>query len=183
MPLPSLKDIVPHWWGKREAEPATGGIEVAVKNHDSDVFPFQTLHREIDRAFDNFWRAMDVSPFGGSFNLPGASLNPRTEVTETDKAVDVSFDLPGLDEKDLSVTVANGLLTVKAERKSESENKRTGVHVSERHYGLIQRTVSLPPGTDADNATAKYQNGVLTITLPKVGLPDHEVKRINVRKS
>ncbi|MEI7606841.1 MAG: Hsp20/alpha crystallin family protein [Rhodospirillaceae bacterium] len=182
MPLPSLKDIVPHWWGKREAEPAAGGTEVTVRNHETDVFPFQTLHREIDRAFDNFWRAMEVSPFGGSFNLPGASLNPRTEVTETDKAVDVAFDLPGLDEKDLSVSVANGLLTVKGERKSESDNKRTGFHVSERHYGMIQRTVSLPPGTDADNATARYQNGVLTISLPKIALAEQEVKRINVHR-
>lgn len=182
MPLPSLKDIMPQWWGKREVEPASGASELSVSSHQGEVLPFQTLHRDIDRAFDNFWRAVDIPPLGAGFGLPWVGLHPRTEVTETDKTVEVSFDLPGMNDKDLSVSVANGLLTVRAERKSESETKRTGVHVSERHYGLIHRTVSLPPGTDPDNATAKYHNGVLTISLPKTAIPEQEVKRISVGK-
>ncbi|MEI7608074.1 MAG: Hsp20/alpha crystallin family protein [Rhodospirillaceae bacterium] len=183
MSLPSLKDIVPRWWGKREVESSSEGSNVQVRNQDGDLYPFQTLHKEIDRAFESFWRSMEVSPFGGGVALPGLGAYPRTEVSETNKAVEVSFDLPGLNDKDLSVSVANGLLTVKAERKSENENKSAGIHVSERHYGLIQRTVPLPPGTDADNATASYKNGVLTVSVPKVSLPEQEVKRISVRKS
>ena len=95
----------------------------------------------------------------------------------------MSFDLPGLEEKDLDISIASGLLTVKAERKYESEDRKGSFGMSERSYGLIQRTVSLPPGIDADAAAARYRNGVLTITLPRTALPAPEVKRITVRKA
>jgi len=183
MPLPSLKDIVPQWWGKREVQQRRAADEVAVRQANEPADPFQALHGEISRAFGDFWRAIDRAPFGGGFGWPGGDLPPRTEVAETEGAVEVSFDLPGLEEKDIDISIASGLLTVKAERKNDKEEREAGFSMFERSYGLIRRTVSLPPGVDADAASARYRNGVLTVTLPRRALPAPEVKRISVRKA
>jgi HSP20 family protein len=162
MLLPSL----PQWWGKREVSES--------RRTDSDD-PFRSLHREITRAFDDFWRGLEPAAFG----LTGTGLNPRADVGETDSTVEVSFELPGLEEKDMEVSIAGGLLTVKAEKKTERETGRT---LSERRYGMVQRTLSLPPGVDADQAEARYRNGVLTVVLPKVTKPAQEVRRITVNR-
>ena len=183
MPLPSLKDIVPHWWGTREVQNRPAADAVTVRHSDEPADPFQALHGDISRAFSDFWRAMDRAPFGGGLGWPGAELLPRTEVAETEGAVEVAFDLPGLEEKDLDISIASGLLTVKAERRNEKEDRTGSFKMSERSYGLIQRTVSLPPGVDTDAAAARYRNGVLTVTLPRTALPPPEVKRISVHKA
>lgn len=177
MPLPSLKDIVPHWWGKREVRNDRPDTAPPARRDGSD--PFQTLHGEITRVFGDFWRTLETGPFGAGFGSPGGLAGPRAEVSETDTAMEVAIELPGFDEKDLDVSVAGGLLTVKAERKSETGDRRTGF--SERSYGLIRRTMSLPPDVNADAAAARYHNGVLTVSLPKTALPGREVKRITVR--
>ncbi|MBI1320951.1 MAG: Hsp20 family protein [Candidatus Hydrogenedens sp.] len=169
----SLKDLVPHWWGKREV-PVTGS-----ESED----PVQSLHREINRAFADFWRSFDAPPFGAGFATAFGGLQPRADVVETDKQIEVSVELPGLEEKDVEVSVSSGLLTVKAEKKSEKEDKKAGWHLSERSYGLVQRAISLPAGADTDHAAAKFRNGVLTVTIPKTATAAGEVKKIAVRQA
>jgi HSP20 family protein len=121
------------------------------------VSPFGLLQQEIDRVFDNFthWRGVDVA------------FTPSMEVTETDKVIEISTELPGLDEKDVEISVANDVLTIRGEKKSETEEKNKSYRLVERSYGSFERSLALPPGLSADAIKANMSKGVLKITLPK----------------
>jgi HSP20 family protein len=101
--------------------------------------------------------------YQSSFTFP----TPAIDVTEDDKAFKITAELPGLDQKDIDVTVANGTLTIKGEKSYEKEDKNKDRHVSERAYGSFQRSFAMPDGVDSDNIAADLAKGVLTITLPK----------------
>ncbi len=152
-----VRNLIP--W-RRRAEP------VKVEKAEN---PFEALHRRMNELFDEFF-----SDFGGPRWLAprGASsvwggFTPRFEVAETDDAVEVTAELPGLDEKDVRVTLDNGVLTVEGEKKSEREEKRRGVFFSELSYGRFQRSVALPAGVDESKVKAVFKKGVLRVTVPK----------------
>ena len=92
---------------------------------------------------------------------------PRVDVSETGKEVRITAELPGLDQKDVEVTVTNNMLRIKGEKKVEKEEEEGDYYHSERSYGYFDRTIALPQGIDADNATAKFKKGVLKVTIPK----------------
>jgi HSP20 family protein len=120
--------------------------------------PFGALQQEIDRVFDNFvsWRGFDRTAF-----------TPSMEVTETDKEIEVSTELPGMDEKDVEISVANDILTIRGEKRAEKEEKKKSYRLIERSYGSFERSLALPPGLNADAVKAKMSKGVLKVTLPK----------------
>ena len=126
--------------------------------------PFSQLQREVDRLFGEFSRNIpDVRwPFSGNGALP-ASI----DVSETDKAWEVTAELPGVDEKDIEVTLNDDLLTIKAEKKAEKESKDKTFHLVERSYGAIQRTIPVPFAADPNKVEARFDKGVLKVTLPK----------------
>lgn len=136
------------------------------------------LRREMDTLFDRFFR----DPWGGldalSEALPAA---PRLDLAETDERVTVTLDLPGVDPKDVDISVTGGMLTVRGERKHEREDKRADYHFVERQFGAFQRSVQLPSTVDPDKVEAKFKNGVLTIEVAKH--PDAKPKRIKVREA
>jgi HSP20 family protein len=103
-------------------------------------------------------------------------------VTEDDKAYKVTAELSGLEEKDIDVSVAGGMLTVKGEKGYEKDGKNQNRHVSERAYGSFQRSFALPDNVDADKISADMAKGVLTITLPKTAQAAKQQK-IQVRKA
>ncbi|WP_342627500.1 Hsp20/alpha crystallin family protein [Nguyenibacter vanlangensis] len=120
--------------------------------------PFVSLQREIDRLFDDFMQAWDPrSPTGSTW--------PSVEVAETDTGLSVTAELPGLTEKDVTLSIDNGVLCICGERRQETADKTSGY--SERRYGRFERRLALPPGIKEDQATARFQNGILTVTLPK----------------
>jgi len=92
---------------------------------------------------------------------------PRVDVNETEKAVAIDVELPGIDKKDVKVEVRDNTLTISGERKSEKKTEDENCCVAERHYGKFERTFSLSDSVNANNISAKYKDGVLTITLPK----------------
>jgi len=102
-------------------------------------------------------------------------------VVETDKAIEVSIELPGMEMKDIEVTVNDDMLTVKGEKKIERQEEKKGYYLSERSYGAIYRTIPLPPGVDGEKAQASFKNGVLTIKLPQTPEAQAKVKRIEVK--
>ena len=103
------------------------------------------------------------------------------DVTEDDKAYKIAAELPGLEEKDVEVTVAGGMLTIKGE-KSYAKDEKKNHHVSERAYGSFQRSFVLPDGVEADKISAEMAKGVLTVTLPKTAQAARQQK-IEIKKA
>ena len=132
--------------------------------------PFQSFRTEIDRVFDSFFS-------GGGFpsltsfrqGLPSApqAMTPTLDVKENEKEIVVKADLPGMDEKDINLTIHNGVLSLRGEKKSEHTDERENYHVMERSYGSFQRSIRLPDTIDEDKVDARFDKGVLTVTLPK----------------
>ena len=125
--------------------------------------PFATLQQEIDRLFDGFSRG-----FAGFPNFPTTrELMPNMDVSETDKEIEITTELPGLEEKDVQLNMANNVLTIRGEKRNEREESKKDYHVIERSYGSFVRSVQLPDGVSADNVKAVMSKGVLKVTVPK----------------
>jgi HSP20 family protein len=134
-----------------------GGSERAVTRPASN--PFSALQQEIDQIFEGFSR--------GISGLPTRDVMPRMDVSETDNDIEVTAELPGLEEKDIQVNFADNVLTIRGEKKSEREEKEKDYHLVERSYGSFTRTVQLPDGINADAIKAEMSKGVLKVTVPK----------------
>ena len=161
--------------GIRDLVPWTKGQQLAGRQETFD--PFFTLHREMNRLFDDVFRGF--GPLGrlGTPLMEGQFGWPRLELSETDKAVTVSAELPGLDEKDVQVDFANGVLAIKGEKKTETEDKDR--RFTERYYGRFERRVPVDD-VDEDKVSATFKNGVLTVTMPKAAQAQSKVKRIAI---
>lgn len=149
--------------------------------------PFDTLRKEVDRLFedfgrDDFWRRPLRSLAGIERNLAQKfAAAPAVDVAESEKAYEITAELPGMDEKDIEVNVANGGLTIKGEKKEEKEEKQKDYYVSERRYGSFQRYFGLPDSVDASKIEASFKNGVLKVTLPKTAEAQKPAKKIEVK--
>jgi HSP20 family protein len=141
--------------------------------------PFFTLHREMNRLFDDVFRGLGSVGRFGSPLMEGRFGWPKIELRETDSALTISAELPGMTEKDVQVEIANGVLTLKGEKKAERSDKEK--YFSERYYGAFERQIPLE-GVAEDKAEASFRDGVLTITLPKTEQARENVKRIPINK-
>jgi HSP20 family protein len=140
--------------------------------------PFWSLQREIDRLFDDFTRGFPTfSSTGGG----GQELMPAMDVTETDTEIELTAELPGLEEKDVQINLADNVLTIRGEKRSERDEKTKDVHVVERSYGSFYRTLELPPGVDPDKIKASIAKGVLKVVVPKPA--PAQVKTISVKSA
>jgi HSP20 family protein len=152
--------------------------------------PFESLREEVDRIFDEFTRGFGRWPFGRRiFDVEpllryetsfGVSA-PVVDVVEKEKEYQISAELPGLDEKDVEVSVSDDMLTIKGEKKEEKEEKAKNYYLSERRYGAFQRSFQLPSGVDAEKIEASFQKGVLTVTLPKTPEAQKKEKKIAIK--
>jgi len=149
--------------------------------------PFESLRREVDRLFDDFdvgfWRPrrsiFDMAPFWGrETKWPAA---PAVDFTDTEKAYEITAELPGIDEKNVEVKVANGVLTIKGEKQEEKEEKKKDYYLHERSYGSFERSFRVPDGVDTDKIEANFKKGVLTVTLPKKAEAQAATKKIDVK--
>jgi HSP20 family protein len=132
--------------------------------HNRDVArrgwsPFDVLQREIDRLFADFGRSLPA--------LRAPSLTPTINVSETDKEIEITAELPGLEEKDVEVNVTDNVRTIRGEKKAEKEDKGKRYHVLERSYGAFARAFDLPDGIDPGAVKAVMAKGVLKVTVPK----------------
>jgi len=105
---------------------------------------------------------------------------PAFDVTENEKEYVISGEIPGIDPKDLEVTLTDGILSVKGEKKQEKEEKEENYHRIERHYGSFQRSFRLPENINREELDANYKDGILRLTLPKS--EESEVKKIEVKE-
>jgi len=162
-----FRDLVP-WGRERGVRAPRGGSD-----------PFSSLQREMNQMFEDFARSFDLAPWSG---WEMAGFHPRTDVRETDDEILVTAEIPGLEEKDFEINLTEGVLTLKGEKRHEHEEKEKGaVHRVERGYGSFQRTIPLPCEVVAEKASAKYQNGVLEVALPKAPSAKRAVHRIEVK--
>jgi HSP20 family protein len=147
------------------------------------VDPFTAMRAEMDRVFDSFLgRGFGRFPV---LSRPDESdaVMPSIDVRETETELVVEAELPGMDEKDVSVTLSSGVLTLKGEKKSEREEKKDDYHLMERSYGSFQRSFQLADTIDLDKVTATFDKGVLKVTLPKRPEAVKAEKRIPIGKS
>jgi len=160
----ALKDLVT--FGKKD---------VPVRR-DSD-HPFALFRKEFDDLFDNFFRSFDMQPFEGRIG----AFSPKVDVTENEKEFRISAELPGMDDKDIDVSLQNDMLTIRGEKKEEKEDKGKDYYRMERSYGSFSRTIPLPVEVETNKVDAKFKKGVLTITLPKTEKAVSENKKISVK--
>lgn len=145
--------------------------------------PFSAMRAEMDRVFDSFLgrgfgRFPVLSPAGG-----GEEVMPSIDVRETDKELIVEAELPGMDEKDVHVTLNEGILSIKGEKKAEREEKKDNYHLMERSYGSFERAFRVGDAIDPDKVKANFEKGVLRVTLPKRPEVAKAEKRIPIGNS
>lgn len=139
--------------------------------------PLRSLHEEIDRLFDDFGRGF-LPRLTEQFE---SAVTPSVDLAETEKDVVVTAELPGIDEKDVDVSYANGVLTIRGEKKAEKEEKGKNFHRIERSYGAFSRAIGMPADIDDTKVEAKFAKGVLTVTLPKKPSAQASAKKITVK--
>ena len=146
---------------------------------------WNSFRGEMDRLFDRFGfpslrRVFDIEPSwrsASSFNFS----TPAIDMSEDDKAYKISAELPGIDPKDIDVSLSGDTLVLKGEKRQEKEKKNKNYHFSERSYGSFQRSFQLPLSIDRDKVAADFSNGVLTISLPKTAEAQKPKKKIEVK--
>ncbi len=144
-----------------------------------DWNPFIALRNEMDRVFDNFFRGFDIEPFGKGLG----AFQPKVNIADSEKEITVTVELPGMDEKDIDLSLTKDALTIKGEKKEEKEEKGKNYHRMERSYGSFSRTLPLPVEIDTNKAAeASYKKGVLTVVLPKTEKAVKETKKIPIKK-
>ncbi len=120
--------------------------------------------RDLDRLFNDLWRPFDLA----APTTANGRFVPRLDVKETEDAVEVEAELPGIDAKNVDVSVHNHCLRIAGEKKQEKEEKDdNGYRVTERSYGRFERHIALPENVDEEEIAADYKDGVLHITVPK----------------
>ncbi len=125
--------------------------------------PFLSLQREVEDVFDSFTRDWPTFRSAGL----AADLVPSTDVVENDKEIQITAELPGLEEKDVQINLADSVLTIKGEKRAEKEEKNSNFRLVERSFGSFSRLIELPAGVDAGAVKASISKGVLTVVIPK----------------
>ena len=173
-----------NWFTKEEEQEQSLPVQRRRERRGRHMSPLQQMHEEMDRIFENFFR----SPFfeGGPLERfvgkgdVGMSIRPRLDVGGTEKEYHVSLELPGVDEKDVHIELADGVLTIRGEKKQESEEKERGYYRMERSYGSFERVLSVPADVDVEGITATHKDGVLTLTLPRKAMEAAKSKTIGI---
>jgi len=149
--------------------------------HGGGVFPgdpFLSLHREMNRLFDDVFRGVGQPAATGSQGQGdvGTFVNASMNVSETDGEIRVTAELPGVSEQDIDISLDDDVLTIRGEKKFERKDEKENFHFVERSYGTFQRALRLPYAINPDQVQASFENGVLTVTVPKTGQQERSRK-------
>jgi HSP20 family protein len=139
--------------------------------------PFNHLRNQVNRLFDDFWGESWLEP---RQEARGSGFWPQIDVTETDNEIKVCAEIPGVDPQDIDVSVEDGALTIKGEKRYEREEDEKGQYRMERCYGAFERSIALPAEVDESEAKAEFKQGVLKLSLPKRPQATSRRKRITV---
>ncbi len=195
-----IKKWNPWNWFKHENEEDSHNVPVQrePQSHGERNFPatfgnnpLWNIHREFDHLFDRL-----MSQFGDSYQhfskagsaydgLSGTLLKPNVNIKEDKRNYQITVEIPGVEEDDVKLELANGALTIIGEKKQETEEKDEHYHRIERSYGSFRRVISLPDDVNEEEIEAKFINGVMTITVPRkqIDKPKEEPKLIDIKKT
>lgn len=135
--------------------------------------------REMEDMFDRYTKALSWPRGGSQEVLTTADWAPRVDIAETDKVFSIKAEIPEVKKEDVKVTVDNGVLTLRGERKQEKEEKNKKFHRVERFYGSFTRSFTLPDNVDEGKIEASFKDGMLTLTIPKT--EESKPKAIDVK--
>src|SRR3712207_2349998 len=143
--------------------------------------PFLSLHREINRLFEDVFHDTGLPASSSQGGVIGGSfIVPQMNVSETENEIRITAELPGVTENDVDISLHGDMLTIRGEKKAERQEERENFHFVERSFGTFQRSLRLPFFVDPEQVRADFENGVLTVTLPKGGQQER-TRRIQVR--
>ncbi|HQG31504.1 MAG TPA: Hsp20/alpha crystallin family protein [Deltaproteobacteria bacterium] len=166
----AMRSLSPFRWGRRNVPAGT------------ELSPFDAFQQEMNRLFDDFFKGFGLR----SYSEAGGALTaftPQIDMTEDEKSVKVSAELPGLSDKDIDINLSRDSLTIKGQKKEEKEEKGEQTYYAERSFGSFTRVIPLPVEVNPDKAEASFSNGVLTINMPKVHEEKKEQKKIEIKSS
>ena len=161
--------------------------EQSTVSQASGFEPFQSLRRQVDDLFTKFtasWPHFEIPKIEWPV-LAGSETEhaiAKFDLSENDKAVKIVADVPGVTEKDIDVVIKDGFLTIKGEKKSERKEEGENFYVSERNFGSFSRAFRIPDGIDQNSVAADFDNGVLTVTMPKLSKAKSDSRSISVQK-
>lgn len=164
--------------------------DLIVRNKNKDVVersewrhPFESFQREIDRVFNGFFD--DFGGFGSDFFGLGRgdSFSPRIDVSQDKNGLNIAAELPGMDEKDIEVSLKDGLLLIKGEKTHDDKKEGKDYYHVERSYGSFQRSIRVPEEVDPDRIEASFKKGLLKIKLPKSEKEQEKARRIDVKSA
>ena len=141
----------------------------SLSRSSEDTDPFMAFRRQMNRVFDDAFRGFGMpSLVGPAFGrMPMATLMPQIDLSESEHEIQVTAELPGIDEKDVEVILTDDMLTIRGEKKAEHEQKDRDYHLVERSHGTFSRSLPLPFAADPSQVKAGFKNGVLTVTIQK----------------
>lgn len=169
----TLKELTPWRWGglrRMDDEAPQSSVRREI----------DALHREMDRLFEDLWRDRARFPFTKEIG-PVSEAWPTVDEAEDEKGYRITVELPGMDEKDVEVTLGDGLLTIRGEKKQEQEEKQKDYYRKERSFGSFRRVLPVPGEVDENGIRASFNKGVLTVELPKTEEAQKKVKRIDIQ--
>ncbi|TPJ37090.1 Hsp20/alpha crystallin family protein [Mesorhizobium sp. B2-8-3] len=166
----SVRDLIP-WRRENSRLPSLF--------RDDERDPFLSLHREVNRLFDDAFRGFGpaLSAFGTLSSF--GSGWPSVEISDGEKEIKVTAEVPGLEERDVEVLLDDSVLTLKGEKRSETEDRDR--QFSERYYGRFERRIPLGYEVEEGEVDARFKNGVLTVRLPKTAKAQSQAKRIEIK--
>lgn len=166
----TMTDLIP--WRRRK-----GNLEVRRDGEDW----MGSFHREVDNLIDRFFGDSRTGLLGWPEHFGDGGFMPRVDISENDRAIKVTAELPGMDENDIDITLTRDSLTIKGEKKEEKEEKEKDFYRMERRYGSFSRMIPLSTEVDETKAEADFKKGVLKITLPKTAEAQEARKKIEIK--
>lgn len=154
--------------------------EMTPVKRDMHPYPFHFLQRDMNKLFEDFtrgveiWRPHFAEPLLGEYHV-------KVDLKDNEKEFVLSAEVPGVDQKDIEITITPDYLMIKGEKKEEKEENEKGYYRSERSYGCFQRVLPLPCKVEKDHVTATFKNGILKVVMPKCMESMKEVKKVEIK--